>query len=314
MRTMRTVVGMNEPAPLGTLSDRWTTWLLRELADAPDALSAADVLLGRAIPLFPCVPGGKRPLTPHGFQDASADPAVVGSWWERWPDANIGVPTGAFAGIDVVDVDVHSTNTGFPAFEHARRARLLNGWACLVRTPSGGVHAYFPRDTAGEQRSWQVPCKHIDFRGDGGYIIVPPSRVTGDDGVARPYRLIALAEHHVPRPVDAHRLRTFLDPPHPTRQPTDLPQIGSRPDKLAVWVATRPEGQRNGGLFWAACRMAEGGHDVQAATSLLTEAACSAGLPEREAITTIRSAYRTTTRLGPSTAPSPSSAAEGVRL
>ena len=37
----------------------------------------------RGIPVFPCVPGGKRPLTAHGFQDASADPDVINFWWRR---------------------------------------------------------------------------------------------------------------------------------------------------------------------------------------------------------------------------------------
>ena len=206
------------------------------------------------------------------------------------------------------------TGSGFAAFEHARRAGFVEGWAWLVRTPSGGLHAYFLRTSEREQRSWQVPSKHIDFRGDGGYIIVPPSRVTGEDGVTRSYQQIAVAEHHNPWPVDANGLRGFLDPPRPMRPPTDIPAVGARPDKLAAWVASRPEGGRNGGLFWAACRMAEEGHDLSTTTSLLGEAAYAAGLPEREAMATIRSAYRIATRLGPANQPRPTQAVEAVGL
>lgn len=287
--------------------------MLHELTNTPNLSAAADQLADRDIPVFPCAPGGKRPLTKHGFQDASTDPAIIGSWWTRWPDANIGIPTGAASGVDVVDVDVHPTGSGFPAFEAARRAGFVKNWSWLVRTPSGGTHAYFVRDTAREQRSWQVPRKHIDFRGDGGYIIVPPSRVIREDGVSRPYRQIAMAVHHLPGPVDASGLRGFLDPPRPASPPTDMPAVGSRPDKLAAWVAARPEGGRNGGLFWAACRMAEEGQDFNAALSLLGEAAGTAGLPEREALTTIRSAYRIATRLGPGR-PRPTNAVEAVGL
>ena len=93
-----------------------------------------------------------------------------------------------------------------------------------------------------------------------------------------------------------------------------MPAVGARPDKLAAWVASRPEGGRNGGLFWAACRMAEEGHDLSTTTSLLGEAAYAAGLPEREAMATIRSAYRIATRLGPASAPRPTSAVEAVGL
>lgn len=303
---------MNSSLPRRASSDRWSPRLLQDLANAPDLPSAADDLISHNVPVFPCVPGGKRPLTAHGFQDASTDPTLIGSWWDRWPEANIGVPTGAVSGVDVVDVDVHSAGTGFAYFEEARRAGLVNGWIWLVRTPSGGAHAYFPAD--GEQRSWQVPGKHIDFRGDGGYIIVAPSRVTTGDGVSRSYRQIAVARHHDPRSVDAASLKAFLDPPRPMQRPVDLPPVGARPDRLAAYVASRPEGGRNRSLFWAACRMAEEGHDFTTATSLLTEAACLAGLPEREARTTIESAYRTATRLGSTISARPTNTIEGVRL
>lgn len=293
---------------------RWSPQLLNDIASAPNLASAAEHLGASAIPVFPCVPGGKRPLTPHGFQDASADLGVIDSWWRRQPDANIGVPTGAAGGIDVVDVDVHETGSGYAAFEHARRAGFVEGWAWMVRTPSGGLHAYFLRTDQRQQRSWQVPGKHIDFRGDGGYIIVPPSQVTGDDGISHSYQQIAVAEDRRPGPIDAAGLRGFLDPPRPMRPPPDLPAVGARPDKLAAWVASRPEGARNGGLFWAACRMAEEGHDLSTTTSLLGEAAYAAGLPERETMSTIRSAYRIARRLGPVTVPRPTNAVEAVGL
>ena len=44
-------------------------------------------------PIFPCVPGGKAPLTPHGFQDATTDAEQIEVWWVEQPDANIGMPT-----------------------------------------------------------------------------------------------------------------------------------------------------------------------------------------------------------------------------
>ena len=56
--------------------------------------------------MFPCVPGEKRPLVRRGFHDATANAAQVSEWWSRWPQANIGIPTGAASGVEVVDVDV----------------------------------------------------------------------------------------------------------------------------------------------------------------------------------------------------------------
>lgn len=282
-------------------------------ATAPDLPRAASTLAGAGVPVFPCVPGGKQPLTNRGFHDASADQQRVTSWWRRWPDANLALPTGAASGVDVVDVDVHPGGSGYPAFEQARSAGLVEGWAWLVRTPSSGLHAHFLRTSVTEQRSWQVPGEHIDFRGDGGYIVLPPSKIAQPDGLLRSYKLIAVAQHQ-PRPVDAAGLRGFLDPPLPTRAPANMPAIGARPDRLAAWVASRPEGTRNHGLFWAACRMADAGHRFDTAASLLGDAACSAGLTEREALTTIRSAYRIATRLGPVNAARPTQAVEAVGL
>src|SRR5919106_965067 len=235
---------------------RWSTSTMLRASTSPDLPTAAAAFAHQGIPVFPCVPGGKQPLTTRGFHDASAELTRVQEWWRRTPDANVGLPTGHRSGVLVVDVDVHATGSGYAAFERARAAELADGWGWLVRTPSGGLHAYYPPAQGAEQRSWQVPREHVDFRGDGGYIVAPPSRVVGADGLPRPYQVIAVAQHHA-QPLDAGRLRAFLDPPRPTGPPASMPALGTRPAKLAAWVASRPEGTRNHGLFWAACRMAE---------------------------------------------------------
>ena len=90
--------------------------------------------------------------------------------------------------------------------------------------------------------------------------------------------------------------------------------MGARPDKLAAWVASRSAGSRNHGLFWAACRLAEQGHPFDSTAHLLGDAARSAGLCDREAMTTIRSAYRNASRLGTTEIARPTSAAEVMTL
>lgn len=284
---------MSTSYPVIQSEPRWAPELFRALGEAQDRATAVSLLLSRRIPVFPCVPGGKRPLTPHGFKDASTNVADVAAWWTRWPDANIAIPTGTRSGVDVVDVDVHPAGSGFAALEHARQAGLVTGWSWLVRTPSGGVHAYFLVDAAREQRSWQVPAQHIDFRGDGGYIIVPPSAVADTDGVGGVYRTIAVAESNEPKPVDAGALRSFLARPRTLARSQGRPPVGgTSPERLARWVASIAEGGRNAGLYWAANRMREEGHDADATAALLVPAAGEAGLDERESLRTIQSAYR----------------------
>ena len=50
----------------------------------------------------------------------------------------------------------------------------------------------------------------------------------------------------------------LLDPPRPRRQAAG--RAAGDIGKLAAWVAAQQEGNRNDGLFWAACRAAEAGH------------------------------------------------------
>jgi hypothetical protein len=281
----------DHPAP------RWSTGPMRRVVEEPTLADAALRYANLGVPVFPCVPGGKQPLTSNGFHDATSSARIVHHWWQRNPEANIGLPTGVLTGLLVVDVDVHTAGSGYPAFERSRAAGLTEGWGWLVRTPSGGLHAYFPTTPEVEQRSWQVASAHVDFRGDGGYVIAPPSRIEVD-GRSTTYDVIAAAHHPIQR-LDAGRLRQFLEPPRRLLLRPDVPTIGARPDKLADWVASRPEGARNGGLFWAACRMVEHGHDYHESMAVLGAAAQTAGLPEREIESTISSAFRFASRLSP---------------
>ena len=265
--------------------------LFVQVAGLPLAEAAAR-FAAAGVPVFPCVPGGKRPLVEHGFHDATAEPRQVGSWWRRWPAANIGVPTGSASGVEVLDVDRKAAGSGFAAFESARRAGLAGGWLALVRTPSGGMHAYYPADPDRPQPSWQAARARVDFRGEGGYVVVPPSMVEVADDRRAPYAVIG-GPQPSPMPVDAGALRDLLDPrPEPVAW-TRGAVASADAERLAVWVAARGEGERNRGLFWAACRLAEAGLSPVETQAALAPAAEHAGLPPREVVVTIRSAYRT---------------------
>lgn len=254
--------------------------------------AAARELAVTGVPVFPCLPGGKRPLTEHGFHDATTEPDQIDAWWQRYPEANISVPTGAASGVVVVDVDVHGPVDGYRAFGRAHRTGLVEGWRLLVTTPSGGMHAYYPATPGEVQRSWQAAGAGIDFRGDGGYILVPPSTAsTNGGGVGYRVRQVNPGSSSM---LDAGRLRDFLDPRPTPHQPSSLgvAREGAA-SRLAAWVAARDESERNRGLFWAACRLAENSVPASDALDVLSAAASDAGLGEREITATVRSAYRT---------------------
>jgi len=266
--------------------------------DVPLPVVARE-LARHGVPVFPCAPGGKRPIPERGFHAATVDARQVEAWWRQQPRANLAIPTGAASGVVVVDVDVHGVN-GYAAFARAARSGLLPEPLAEVTTPTGGRHLYFPADPEREQRSWQVGRAGVDFRGDGGYIIVPPSLRT-IDGSRVPYRVERTTLGLV-APLEAQRLRDFLDP-RPVRRYTG-PLILSTPadvSRLASRVASLREGERNLGLFKAACRLAEHGLPSGDALDVLSAAASQAGLGGREIERTVGSAYRHVAVYGPRT-------------
>ena len=136
-------------------------------------LRRALAYAARGWPVFPCQAGQKIPATAHGHLDATTDPDQITAWFSRNPNWNLAVATGA-PGPDVLDVDDHGpAGNGYAALPRLSEAGLLDGAAAYVRTPSGGLHAYF---TGSAQRNGHLPAHHLDFRSRGGYVLAPRRR------------------------------------------------------------------------------------------------------------------------------------------
>ena len=296
---------MDPLLPCRSGADPQLAGLLAAAGELPAGV-AALAYAKAGVAVFPCAPDGKRPLTRHGLLDATSHPGALARWWRGWPEANIDLPTGKR--MEVVDVDRRASGSGFVALQHAWAAGLTGGWACIVRTPSQGLHLYYPAEPGHPQRSWAETHVHVDFRGTGGYVLIRPSRVVTADGQRRAYQLIATGRDA--RPVDASALRRLLRPP--PRRPRPSRNVawsrGRDEARLAAWLASRREGNRNHALFWAACRYAEQHLPEERAHQSLGMAAQQAGLAEREIAATIRSAYRTA---GPRAVSSPARSAVG---
>lgn len=148
---------------------------------------AATWYATHGIPVFPCRPhtetingrdyGPKSPRTAHGFKDATTDHATIVTWWERWPDSIIGTPTGAL--FDVIDID---SPTGLIAFHTLIDRGELDppNIVAVAHTPRGR-HYYIPPTGDGNTTKF-IP--DVDYRGAGGYVILPPSQLT-DGGTYR---------------------------------------------------------------------------------------------------------------------------------
>tara|TARA_R110000868_G_scaffold33841_7_gene122538 strand:- start:3711 stop:5981 length:2271 start_codon:yes stop_codon:yes gene_type:complete len=142
-------------------------------ADPPqqsDHLTEAAIRLG--LPVFPCG-DNKRPLTAHGFKDASTDPATIRRMFRSPLAVMIGVPTGPVSGWYVIDVDIKDGAAGMD-WLHASSADLVP--TRTHKTQSGGLHLIFSLPDGTEVRnSASKIAPGVDVRGTGGYVIVPPS-------------------------------------------------------------------------------------------------------------------------------------------
>lgn len=120
-----------------------------------------------------CVAPAKHPiawLVPQGKDNATTNEQLLTSWWQRCPQANVGLAV-APSGLIVLDVDVKDGKRGMESLgalpgplPHTLRAR----------TGSGGFHAFYsrPAGIAPFQRIGARPG--IDIIGNG-YVILPPS-------------------------------------------------------------------------------------------------------------------------------------------
>jgi hypothetical protein len=195
---------------------------------------------------------GKEPATKRGFHDATLNPATISRWWKAQP-YNIGIRTGAESGVWVFDVD--------GADGRASLAKLVETHGPLPVTPvsltRNGFHFCF-RYTGPIPSSVGKIGPGLDVRGDGGYIVAPPSihpsghvyqwtddAPTGELAIA-PERLVRLA-----------RARPQFDLVPPVVRHDGAPDAYGRAalEREVAALAAVPVGARNNSLNRTAFRL-----------------------------------------------------------
>ena len=122
-------------------------------------------------PVLPLWPREKNPLTPHGYKDATRDEKQIQEWWQKWPNANIGVPTG----VEFWVLDVDPRHGGDVTLEglilkHGPLPKTRH-----QRTGGGGSQFMFALPDQIEIACHTAILPGIDIKGRGGYVVVPPS-------------------------------------------------------------------------------------------------------------------------------------------
>jgi hypothetical protein len=122
--------------------------------------------LSRGWSVIPLLPGSKSPCIPwREYQQRLATDEVVQGWTERWPQANVGIVTGAVSGLIVLDADTPE------AWEEVQRRGLP---PTPIVSTGKGKHIYL-RHPGGEVRNFVRKLPGLDLRADGGYVVAPPS-------------------------------------------------------------------------------------------------------------------------------------------
>lgn len=115
---------------------------------------------------------GKHPRVDGGFKAATTDPDLIRSWWAKWPNANVAIATGAVSGIVVVDVD--PKRGGLDSLEALEKQVGPIPMGAAVYTGGDGAHSYLAHP-GGHVPNKQNLLPGLDVRGDGGYVVAPPS-------------------------------------------------------------------------------------------------------------------------------------------
>lgn len=288
-------------------------------------IDAAVIYARRGWAVFPChspAPGpggctcgtpdcgspGKHPRVVGGLKAATTDEVQIKMWWGHWPSANVAIRTGDVSGLVVLDIDPE--HGGEESLERLIERRGVLAPCRTVRTGSGGLHLYFAhpgrrvRNDAGRKLGLG-----IDVRGDGGYVIAPPSRHASGG------RYVVEAHSRRLPPLPDWMLRDLTRQAERPRFPAPPP--GSVPSRWAEKalegeldrLRSAREGTRNDTLNRIAFRLGQlvgtGALDQRDVEGLLLEGGRAVGLNETEVVATVQSGLTAGSRLprGPSRQP-----------
>lgn len=236
----------------------------------------------RGLAIIPCGPN-KRPLIDSWakYQKEAPSKDQVLAWWDRFPDANPAILTGAASGVCVVDID--DMRTGPRA--------LAPFISPVVRTPTaktahGGLHLYFAYQPGLRNNARAI--EGCDFRGEGGYVLAPPSFVSDDKGSGGYEWVTDFSTPLAPLPA------AYIERVQDLRLPS--PAAGrTAPEGEALMFQ---EGRRDEDLFSVANALVKGGlgeQQIRAVLEILGQA-CTPPFPERDLPAKIQSALQRAAR------------------
>ena len=131
------------------------------------------------ISVFPIIPLSKKPATKNGFKDATTDTEQIKRWWKDNPNYGIAIATGKVSGnIFVIDCDVDE-NMGYNGYhalqDYCRENQVEFPDTVMALSGRKGSHFYYRAKKGYSVKSRTGLIEGVDIRGEGGYIICPPT-------------------------------------------------------------------------------------------------------------------------------------------
>lgn len=288
----------NDPEVRTKVSAPPTEEKLDSAAKEPDLSAAARSYARRGWHVFPlhspdsergctcsagpeCKSPGKHPRTRKGLKDATTDERQIKAWWQRWPNANVGLAMGKASGLVAVDVD-HRAGGG------AGLTKLFEDHGSFPETleaeTGGGHHFFFAHPGVSFKNSSSVLGEGLDVKTDGGYVVAAPSLHSSGkryrwDNRRRPARmpqwLLSLLTAERPKPTESKARKARAT------SSAEGPQICA--------------GERNKTLFRIACAMRGAGaskEEIAAELQQVNSSRCIPPLDEAEVERVATSATR----------------------
>jgi RecA-family ATPase len=260
------------------------------LCDRPDNHAAAADLARRGFAVFPVRNWGDgdgwKPVSGFTDGEATADLSKIRAWWRRWPEARVGLLTGAPNGVTVIDVDVKNGKDGIATLAALGFPDLEAMTPVRSRSPSGGWHLFFKHQPGLKGRVCGLG-EGLDIRNDRQFVVAPASWKDGKQYVEMGKRLGSVELPPFPE--------TLIPPPEPERpaiEPLSEASAAQREwasEKLATMaddLASLSEGSRQSTLndtaMWAGGVGVHGMLDREETREILQQACIANGLPERE--------------------------------
>jgi putative DNA primase/helicase len=118
--------------------------------------------------VIPLIPRGKKPAIKSWaeYQSRFATDEELKKWFGNGSKKNIGIVTGNISGIDVLDLDSQE------AIQYAKEHKFPI--TSSVKTGKG-FHCYYKHKDGVRNFQKRDDLPGIDLRGDGGYVVAPPS-------------------------------------------------------------------------------------------------------------------------------------------